>query len=136
MNTNTNASAAREVITTRTVNAPCARVFQAWTDPDILAQWWGPKGFTNSFHTFELRPQGTWDFTMHGPDGKDFHNVSVFDRIEEPALLMFTHVRPMHRFEVIVKFEDMGERTRIEWHMVFDTVDECERVRAFVEPAN
>jgi uncharacterized protein YndB with AHSA1/START domain len=136
MNTMATDIAGREVITTRTMDAPREQVFRAWTDPVILAKWWGPKGFTNTFHTFELKHEGTWDFTMHGPDGTNYHNTSVFERIEAPGLLMFTHVKPMHRFEVIVEFEELGDRTRIEWHMIFDTIEECERVRAFVEPAN
>ncbi|MEO8588285.1 MAG: SRPBCC family protein [Flavobacteriales bacterium] len=126
----------REIITIRIINTPRERVFKAWTDPDILSRWWGPKGFTNTFHTFELRPDGIWDFTMHGPDGTNYHNTSVFERIEAPTLLVFNHLKPMHRFHVTVHFEDLGDRTRIEWHMLHPTVEECDRVRGFVPTAN
>ena len=47
------------IISSRVVNAPVEKVFQAWTDPSHLAKWWGPAGFTNTFHQFDLRPGGT-----------------------------------------------------------------------------
>lgn len=63
---------AREIVTTRVFDAPRAMVFAAWTDPDQLKLWWGPKGFSNTFHTCEIKPGGLWTYTMHGPDGKKF----------------------------------------------------------------
>ena len=49
----------------RVFDAPRERVFRAWTDPEHLKQWWGPKGFTNTFHEFDMRPGGHWRFVMH-----------------------------------------------------------------------
>ncbi len=65
----TGAFAAREIVSTRLVGAARELVFKAFTDPDHLAHWWGPNGFTNTFHEFDLRPGGTWRFVMHGPAG-------------------------------------------------------------------
>jgi len=66
-------------------------VFKAWTDPDHPAHRWGPKGFTNTFHEFDLRPGGIWRFLMHGPDGVDFKNKSVFVEVVKPEAKMARH---------------------------------------------
>ena len=60
-------TADREIVTTRVMDAPRELVFKAWTDPDHLVHWWGPTGFTNTFHEFDLKPGGVWRFVMHGP---------------------------------------------------------------------
>jgi uncharacterized protein YndB with AHSA1/START domain len=60
----------REIVTTRVFDAPRALVFEAWTDPEQLKQWWGPRGFSNTFQLFEMKPGGLWQYTMHGPNGK------------------------------------------------------------------
>ena len=67
----------REIVTTRLLDWPRERVFRAWTDPAHLARWWGPKGFTNTFHEFDLRPGGLWRFVMHGANGADYQNKSA-----------------------------------------------------------
>ena len=58
----------REFSNSRVFNVPREFVFKAWTDPNHLCQWWGPKGFTNTFQEFDMRPGGHWHFVMHGPD--------------------------------------------------------------------
>ena len=60
----------REIVTTRVFDAPRATVFEAWTDPEQLKIWWGPKGFTNTFHHCEMRPGGSWSYIMHGQIGR------------------------------------------------------------------
>ncbi len=85
-------SSDREIVSTRVFDAPRERVFQAWTDPEHLARWWGPKGFTNTFHEFDPRPGGVWGFVMHGPDGVDYKNRSVFVEIVKPERIVFDHV--------------------------------------------
>lgn len=125
-----------EVHSTRTIKAPRERVFAAWTDPDQLARWWGPKGFTNTIHRFELKPEGIWDFTMHGPNGQDFHNTCVFKRIEAPDYLEFDHLKEMHFYKAMVTFTEVAEGTRIDWVMRFDTVEELAPIRNFIARAN
>ncbi|EMO29454.1 toxin-antitoxin system, toxin component domain protein [Leptospira interrogans serovar Bataviae str. HAI135] len=49
-----------------------------WTEPEHVIHWWGPKGFTNTFETMDVRPGGIWKFIMHGPDGTDYPNLIVF----------------------------------------------------------
>lgn len=127
--------AGREVRTTRVINTSRERVFAAWTDPDQLKRWWGPNGFTNTFHRFELKPEGLWEFTMHGPPG-DFNNTCVFKRIEAPGYLEFDHLKEMHFYKAMVTFTEVPEGTRIEWIMRFDTVEELEPIKSFIAQAN
>jgi len=129
-------TADREVVTTRVIGAPRDRVFAAWTDPAILSNWWGPKGFSNTFHRFELKSEGIWEFTMHGPDGSDFQNTCVFKRIEAPSYLEFDHLKEMHYYKAMVSFIEVPEGTRIEWIMRFDTAEELRPIRIFIEKAN
>ena len=64
----------RSIIGTRVFDAPRELVFSAFTDPEHLAQWWGPDGFTMTTSAFDFRPGGVWRFVMHGPDGRDYQN--------------------------------------------------------------
>ena len=147
MNSTTTDIPAREVVTTRVVNAPREHVFRAWTDPDILAKWWGPKGFTTTFHTFELKQNGVWEFTMHGPNSMDFHNTCVFREIIPNERLVFDHLKEMHFYHAEVIFSDEAggshspkasaeHRTRIDWSMRFNTGEELEPIRKFIAAAN
>lgn len=72
------------ILSSRTFSFEIDTVYKAWTEPQWLAQWWGPEGFTNTFYEYDLRVGGKWDFTMHGPDGKDYKNLSEFLLIEIP----------------------------------------------------
>jgi uncharacterized protein YndB with AHSA1/START domain len=125
----------REIITTRVFNAPRELVYQAWTDPAHLAKWWGPKGFTNTFHEFDPRPGGAWDFIMHGPDGTDYKNKSVFVELVKPERIVFNHLSG-HKFKVTVLFEDLGGMTRLTWRMLFDSAAEFDRIKGIVVPGN
>ncbi|MFB9807599.1 SRPBCC domain-containing protein [Haladaptatus pallidirubidus] len=80
-----------ELRITRTVDTPRERLWKAWTDPEQVAKWWGPNGFTNTVHEMNVRPAGVWRFVMHGPDGADYYNEFVYDEIVEPERLVYTH---------------------------------------------
>jgi uncharacterized protein YndB with AHSA1/START domain len=126
----------REVLSSRVLDAPRARVFRAFSDPAELARWWGPDGFTNTIEAFDLRPDGDWRLTMHGPDGTDYPNVSRFVEVVPGSLVAYRHLRPMHAFSMRMSYADEGGRTRLTWRMRFDSDAEAERVRALVTPAN
>jgi uncharacterized protein YndB with AHSA1/START domain len=126
----------REITSTRRVTYSQAEVYQAWSNPDLLAQWWGPKGFTNTFHAFDLKPGGTWQFTMHSPQGPSFDNKCVFVEIVPNKRLVFDHVEPVHAFQVIVTFDSQSEDTLITFRMVFKSVEECAKSREVIEPSN
>ena len=125
----------REIVSTRLFAAPRALVFKMWTEPEHLVQWWGPKGFTNTFHEFDLRPGGLWRFIMHGPDGKDYPNESLFEEIVTPERIVFQHVsRPV--FKTTVVFEELAGQTKITWRMLFETAAEYDAVKGYVVPGN
>jgi uncharacterized protein YndB with AHSA1/START domain len=79
----------REIVFTRTFDAPCELVFEAWTDPKHLMQWWGPNGFTNTIHEINVKPGGIWRFIMHGPDGVNYSNKIIYDEVVAPERLVF-----------------------------------------------
>jgi len=125
----------REIVTTRIIDAPRELVFKAWTDPEHLALWWGPKGFTNTFQEFDMRPGGVWRFVMHGPDGVDYKNKSVFVEIVRPERLVFRHVSGP-QFQVTATFDEQAGKTRLTFRMLFDTAAECANVKGFAVEAN
>lgn len=130
------AQADREIVSTRLIQATPEQVFAAFADPDRLKNWWGPDGFTNTFEQFDFKPNGTWRFTMHGPDGTDYQNTSTFDAIIKPHRIVFTHQKPMHRFQMTITMEPAGPATRFSFRMLFDSKEECDKVKTFVPTAN
>jgi len=73
-----------ELRVTREYDDPRELAFRAWTTPESLARWWGPNEFSSTFHECEMKPEGAWKFTMHGPDGADYANHNVFVEIVPP----------------------------------------------------
>jgi uncharacterized protein YndB with AHSA1/START domain len=123
---------ARSIITTRVFDAPRELVFEAWTDPKHLVQWWGPTGFTTTTRAIDLRPGGVWRFVMHGPDGVDYENRIVYDEIVKPERLVYRHpggddVEPV-QIHVTVIFEDHGGKTKLTMLMLFPSAAERDRV--------
>jgi uncharacterized protein YndB with AHSA1/START domain len=125
-----------EIVTTRVLGASREVIFEAWTDPDRLARWWGPKDFTNTFLEFDPRPGGAWRFVMHGPDGGNFPNESVFVEVAKPERIVFRHLSAPE-FQVTVTFEEeAGGKTKLVWRMLFGSVEEREKVERFAVEAN
>jgi uncharacterized protein YndB with AHSA1/START domain len=109
----------REISITRTLNAPIDLVWETWTDPEHIAQWWGPNGFTNTITKMDLGPGGEWLLVMHGPDGTDYKNKSIFKEIIPHKKIVFDHIAP--NFTATIEFEAQGESTVLKWHMLFET---------------
>jgi uncharacterized protein YndB with AHSA1/START domain len=130
-----NAPSDRKIVSTRAFDAPRELVFAAWTDPAHLAKWWGPKGFTNTFQEFDMRPGGIWRFVMHGPDGVDYKNESVFVEIVKPERIVFQHVSGP-RFQVTATFAAEAGKTRVTFEMLFETAAECEKIKVYAVDAN
>jgi uncharacterized protein YndB with AHSA1/START domain len=122
------------ITTTRLFEAPRDLVWRAWTDPELIAQWWGPKGFADTIHTFELKPGGRWLHTMHGPDGTDYENESVFREVRVPDRIVFDHLG--HPFTATTTLDAVGDRTRVTFAMRFPDAAACERVKSVVVPSN
>lgn len=113
----------RDLIATRAYDAPRDLVFQMWTDPQHVAQWWGPKGFTTTIHEMDVRPGGVWRFTMHGPDGVDYENHIIYDEIRKPERLVYTHLAGP-RFQHTVAFDEQGGKTEVTVRMRFQSAAE------------
>ena len=79
----------REITVSRLIAAPRAIVWQAWTDPQHLAKWWGPDGFTNPICEADARPGGALYILMRGPDGTDYPMKGTFREVVAPKRLVF-----------------------------------------------
>jgi len=125
-----------EIVTTRIFKAPRKLVYKAWTDPDHLKIWWGPKGFTNTFDLFDLRVGGKWVFTMHGPERGNYRNECTFVAVREPELLVWDRQsKPLFQVEAV--FEELAENeTRVTFKQKFKTAEECSKIKAFVPEKN
>ncbi len=123
----------REISYVRVFDAPRAIVWSAWSDPEHLTRWWGPNGFTNTFHEFDFRPGGSWRFIMHGPNGMDFPNHNVFVEIRQPELIVMDHVvEPLFRLRAT--FEDLGGKTKITFTQVFESAEVWEQAKPYAIP--
>lgn len=126
----------RELVTVRTINASLELVWKAWTNPTHLKEWWGPRGFSNTFEKFDFKPKGEWHFIMNGPDGKDFYNECVFTEIVEHEKIVFEHLKPAHKFQVTVTLAEQKGKTKVTFRMLHDTAKECEEVKKFAVVKN
>jgi len=126
----------REIVNTRIFNVPREFMFKAFSDPNHLEKWWGPEGFTNTFHEFDMRPNGIWRFIMHGPNGVDYENKSIFSEIIEPEKIVIHHLGPIHEFLLTITFAEKEGKTELIWQMLHKSVNECEKVRSFCYEAN
>lgn len=117
----------REIVATRVFDARRELVWKMWTDPKHIAQWWGPKGFTNTIHEMDVRPGGVWRFVMHGPDGRDYQNEIVYVDVVEPKRLVYDHVSgpPFH---VMATFAEQGDKTGVTVRMLFESATQREKV--------
>ena len=126
------APAGNELVITRLVNAPRELVWEVWTDPRHIIHWFGPNGFTNTFINCDTRSGGSWKFTMHGPDGRDYKNQIKFLEVVKPERLVYKHTGEDDtediRFSVIVTFEPVGTKTQITMTSVFSTAEELQHV--------
>lgn len=129
------ANAAREIVSTRHFQQPREALFAAYADPQRLARWWGPAGFRNTFELFEFRLGGHWRFTMHGPDGRDYANHSVFREVEAPARIVLEHLNAPH-FEMHITHTEEAGGTRLTWRMRFDDARTRDAVARYAVPAN
>ena len=126
----------REIVCTRVFAAPRETVFAAFADPARLAQWWGPDGFTNTIHEFDLRPGGRWRFTMRGPDGADYPNEKEFTEVVPPERIVFLHRQAGHDFQMTMIVAEHEAGTELAWRMLFESAVEFAKVKGFIAVAN
>lgn len=127
-----------EIRITRIYDAPVRAVWDAWTDPKQVAQWWGPRGFTLTTHSKDLRVGGTWIYTMHGPDGVDWPNKTFYHEVEKYSKLVYDHGANDERpplFRVTVLFSEIKGKTHMEMSMALPTPEAAEETRKFIKKA-
>jgi uncharacterized protein YndB with AHSA1/START domain len=124
------------IMNSRVFNAPVETVFEAWTDPVHLANWWGPAGFTNTFLEHDLKVGGRWKFVMHGPEKGNYPNECVFTHIEEPSFIAWQRIsKPL--FKVAASFEKIdSSKTQVTFRMLFDSAEECSKLKKYVPEKN
>jgi uncharacterized protein YndB with AHSA1/START domain len=134
--TTTTASSEIEII--RVYDAPLNAVWDAWVDPRQVEQWWGPRGFTISTLQKDVRPGGTWTYTMHGPDGTDYPNRTLFLEVDERARLVYDHgatddTPPV--FRVTALFSEARGQTTLHMRMALPTPEAAAQTRQFIKAA-
>ncbi|MEX3007311.1 SRPBCC family protein [Hoeflea sp. TYP-13] len=129
------AESAHELVFSRAFAAPVDIVYRAWTDPDQLVHWWGPRGFSLTIRAMELKVGGVWDYVLHGPDGTDYPNRAVFEEIDPPKRLVFFntggHVSDRHlTCRMIVTFDGQDPHTLVTLRMLFASSASRDRAKA------
>ena len=123
-----------EILITRVIDAPRERVFEAMTDPKQVVKWWGPYGFTTTIHEMDVRPGGVWKQMMHGPDGTNYLNKSVFREVVKPERIVYSHGGGKKgskgvSFISTWTFEAQGKvKTKVTMRGVFPTAQHRDRV--------
>lgn len=129
------ASEDREIVISRVIDAPRSLVFEAWTDSQHVAQWWGPTGFTNTISEMDVRPGGAWRFIMHGPNGIDYKNEIVFIEIVRAERLVYSHRGDEEdasgQFHVTVTFAEQDGKTELTMRMLFESAAERDKTIEF-----
>jgi uncharacterized protein YndB with AHSA1/START domain len=119
-----------ELLLTRSYAAPRRLLFEVWTQPEHLARWWGPAGFTLPTCEVDLRVGGAFRFVMRGPDGQLYPFEGTFDQIVAPERLVFTgriHGDPEHVVRTEVRFVERDGRTKVTVHQRYTREDDAVR---------
>lgn len=119
------------VIHTRLLDAPRELVWEVWTDPKHIREWWGPEGFSLTTNSMNVQPGDVWDFVMHGM-GRDWGNRIEYTDVVKPSLLAYKHMGEAgedYNFKVTVSFEDIEGKTLLTMKSVFKS-------RAIIEELN
>lgn len=118
-----------ELVITRVFDAPRTLVFKAWTEPERIKQWWGPRGFVTLSCELDFRPGGLWRTRSQAPDGQEYVARSIFREIVEPERLVFTYAwedaegKPKHETLVTLTFVEQQRKTLLTIHQgVFESV--------------
>lgn len=126
----------REIVSSRVFNAGREKVFAAWAEAGHLKNWWGPKGFTNTFNEFDFREGGKWRFVMHGPEKGNYVNEVEFLQIRKPEFICWNRIsKPLFRIQAT--FEEMpGNKTLLVFRMLFASAEECNKIKPFAPEKN
>jgi uncharacterized protein YndB with AHSA1/START domain len=114
--------AVRDLTITRVFDAPRAAVFRAWTEPELIARWWGPQGFTTTAYDIDVRPGGVFRLSMRSPEGTEHRKIGTYREIVAPERLVFSFAwededgNPGHETIVTVRLAALGAKTRLTLH--------------------
>ncbi|MCB0370661.1 MAG: SRPBCC domain-containing protein [Bdellovibrionales bacterium] len=128
-----------EITLTRVFDAPVNLVWDAWTELEQVAQWWGPRGFTITTHSKDLRPNGSWKYTMHGPDGTDYPNITTYYEVEKHSRLVYDHGATENTpplFRVTVTFTENKNKTTMEMTMACASAEAAIEIKKHIKNAN
>lgn len=125
----------RTLRTSRNLPFSPKEIYGAFASADLLASWWGPEGFSNTFEVFEFTTGGRWKFTMHSPDGKNYRNESLFEELVPESKIVIHHDCPPN-FRLTVELIPEGEETRLTWVQVFEDAETAQAVKQRAGPAN
>ncbi len=117
----------REIVTERVFDAPRSRVFAAYTDPELIPQWWGPRRMTTIVDQMDVRPGGVWRFLHRDSSGDEHGFRGTYREVTPPERLVQTFEwegMPGHVVVETVMFEDLGERTKVTTTSLFHTPEE------------
>lgn len=126
-----------EIVSARCFSASPVQLFGAVIDPAQLTRWWGPRGFTSTFHEFDPRPGGSWRFTFHAPDGAQYPNRNDFMELVPNERIVLQHVQEQHDSTLTMTFRELSPgQTLLTWRLRFASEEEARRIRPFVEEGN
>ncbi len=117
----------REIVSERVFDAPRARVFAVYTDPELIPQWWGPRRMTTVVDQMDVRPGGVWRFVAHDPDGREQGFRGIYREVTPPERIVQTFEwegMPGHVIVEHAAFEELGGRTRVTVTSLFHTTEE------------
>jgi uncharacterized protein YndB with AHSA1/START domain len=123
----------REIVITCSFAAPRSLVFEAWTKPEHLANWWGPRGFTIPEYEMDLRPGGAYRYVMQGPDGSRYPSKGEYREIVPPERLVYTDAfdikgMPSHESVVTVTFAEQDGGTFLTAHTLYNSAESRDAV--------
>jgi uncharacterized protein YndB with AHSA1/START domain len=121
--------------TFRDIPASPDQIFAVFSDSQRLARWWGPAGFTNTFNVCEFKPGGRWSFIMHGPNGVNYPNESVFEEVE-PARKVVVRHESKPEYRLVITLAPSAEGTTVSWAQTFDDAETARRIEPIAVPAN
>lgn len=121
--------AENQVVYTRVFAAPRDLVFEAWTRPDHVRQWWGPRKYTMTVCEIDLRPGGADRFVQRGPDGNEYPFKGVYREIVPPERLVYTQIFDFpglsdHELLVTVTFDERDGQTLLTGRLLFESVED------------
>lgn len=126
---NLNEAADRTLTLERTLNAPLKLVWEAWTQPEHIAQWWGPKGMETRVEEHDFRVSGRWKFAMTMPNGGEFVGEGEYlEIVEQTKIVCSADFKPMTiGVEMHMLFEAKGEQTLFTFQVVHATAEYCKK---------